>query len=351
MHLTALELFTKHFFAHDKLNYARLMPLYIAEMKSMKSALTKEFRDGNRVVNKNMDIPFCALGADHALKHINRSMKVAGGLIGITLNPKARTKFFLIAPELAKLAGEARQVARISSDTHSRHHALSKSVLLRQEKNTDALTTILRSSANPFNWDSADLCNFMTKAIMPQKVQDDLCGQREIGDKLFKDFVAQRIKSKDVNLWAPMKKYQLQTWVRASKQMKVDTGDKIVELKEDRNLFGRMLLVSKSRPELSLEEAVGKHELSVVPRSMFAADGTMLHCHMKSSLMAILEKLPDQETESPGNPNEIRDNDDKINTGMKVAIVDGMAEVHMICLVSHNGYRIVNNFQNISLKK
>lgn len=97
LHLMALETFTKYFFARDKVNYARMIPLYLAEMKSLKETdleIYNEFMEGNWLVNKNPDVPFCALGADHALEHINRSMKVTGGLVGITLNPSARTKFF-----------------------------------------------------------------------------------------------------------------------------------------------------------------------------------------------------------------------------------------------------------------
>ena len=67
----------------------------------------QEFLDRNWVVNMNEDVTLCALGADHALDQINRSMKVSGGLVGINLNPNARTRFFLIAPELARLAEEA----------------------------------------------------------------------------------------------------------------------------------------------------------------------------------------------------------------------------------------------------
>ena len=35
LHLKALEIFTKYFFAHDRLNYARMIPLYLAEMKAL----------------------------------------------------------------------------------------------------------------------------------------------------------------------------------------------------------------------------------------------------------------------------------------------------------------------------
>ena len=40
----------------------------------------QEFIDGNFGVNKNQ-IPFCAIGVDHALEHIDRIMKVTGGLV------------------------------------------------------------------------------------------------------------------------------------------------------------------------------------------------------------------------------------------------------------------------------
>jgi hypothetical protein len=103
LYLASLEMFTKYFFAYDRLHYARMIALYLAEMKMLKASdpeLYQEFVEGNWVVNKNPDVSFSALGADHALEQINRSMKVSGGLVGITLNPNARNKFFLIAPEL-----------------------------------------------------------------------------------------------------------------------------------------------------------------------------------------------------------------------------------------------------------
>ena len=94
LHLEALQLFVKYFFAHDMLNYARMIPVYLAEMEIVKETdpeIYQEFQNGNWVVNKNEKVAFCAVGADNALEHVNRSMKVSGGLIGITLNPSART--------------------------------------------------------------------------------------------------------------------------------------------------------------------------------------------------------------------------------------------------------------------
>ena len=80
--------FVKYFFALDKLNYARMIHIYLAEMLQLEGAypeIWSEFSNENRVVNKNT-IPFCAIGPDHALEQINKWMKVSGVLFGITLN-------------------------------------------------------------------------------------------------------------------------------------------------------------------------------------------------------------------------------------------------------------------------
>ena len=48
-----------YFFAHDMLNYARMMPVYLSDMKlkDSKSTVYAEFLQGNWVVNKN-PLPF-----------------------------------------------------------------------------------------------------------------------------------------------------------------------------------------------------------------------------------------------------------------------------------------------------
>ena len=113
------------------------------------------------------------------------------------------------------------------------------------------------------------------------------------------------------------------------KLMKLNQGQKVVELKEDRSLFARLLLVAKSRPDINLEEAVGQHELSVVPRSLFAADGQMLHCPAKSILMTILADLPIL----VGVGHKVQQHDVSLDQEVgsyRVALIDGMAEVQAL---------------------
>lgn len=129
------------------------------------------------------------------------------------------------------------------------------------------------------------------------------------------------------------------------KILRVTTKDKIVELKEDHSLFARMMMVCKAHPEIDIKEAVGQYEFSIVPRSMFAADGAMFHCASKSALTDILEKLV-TEGNTDGSTKEDLCLETEITATQKVAIVDTMAEVQ--ALENQTGLRIVPNWPTIS---
>ena len=60
-----------------------------------------------------------------------------------------------------------------------------------------------------------------------------------------------------------------------------------------------------------------------MPRSLFAADGTMLHCSAKSNLMDILEKISSSETSDVAPPNIPQPN-------KCVAIIDTIADVQSV---------------------
>ena len=78
-------------------------------------------------------------------------------------------------------------------------------------------------------------------------------------------------------LYSPRKKKNLLTWKTTVKKAKVTIDNKVVELREYRCFFAHMIMVWKSRPEIAIAEAVGVYDLSLVPRSVFASDGSMLH--------------------------------------------------------------------------
>ena len=85
LYLESLKALAKYFFAHDRLNYAQMVPLYLAQMHRLKiddPDIHHEFMQGNFCVNKN-EISFCAIGPDHSIEHVSKLMKIRGGLKGL----------------------------------------------------------------------------------------------------------------------------------------------------------------------------------------------------------------------------------------------------------------------------
>ena len=131
-----------------------------------------------------------------------------------------------------------------------------------------------------------------------------------------------------------MKKQKLQTWKSMTKKIKVPCTGETVKMQKDRNLLARMMVICKSQPEIDVKEAVGTYEFRVVPRSIIAADKTMLYC--PGTLRHILEKLPNS-------TNECRNvgQEKFLEQRMKVSVIDAMAEVQLldkpeqICNCSH----------------
>ena len=223
--------------------YARIIPLYLAEMRSLKTTdpeIEAEFQNGNWAVNKNALVPFCRLGADHALKHVNRSMKVSRGLVGITLNPSARAKFFLISPELARLADEANDMVGVSTKLQDQHHNLTAAVLAREEKNISKLTTTIASFTNPFTQSEDCLFNLVSNVVMPEEINLDLCAQRTEGDKPFQNICHEAHPRREGNFMITDEK---------ARALNLEKGDKENENRcqqEDFGVKGRAMFVCSS---------------------------------------------------------------------------------------------------------
>lgn len=120
-----------------------------------------------------------------------------------------------------------------------------------------------------------------------------------------------------------MKKLKLNTFIKLTNQTRVRIGDKVIKLREERDLFGRFLIILGSRPGLvpKLEETIGHFEMSVVPRSLCAVDGSLLVPNDKSKLMHAIEDAKNE---------DMLTNHTSSTTvcASKVLILDAMAIIH-----------------------
>ena len=114
-------------------------------------------------------------------------------LTGVTLNTSVRTKFFLIAPELAQLSDQANCKWLACLQRHKIDIIILQ--LLSLNAKTRALINFWPHCGTLaiHSGEGYELFNLVTKAVMPEKVENDLCQQSDIGRAPFETFVKDRI--------------------------------------------------------------------------------------------------------------------------------------------------------------
>ena len=144
--------------------------------------------------------------------------------------------------------------------------------------------------------------------------------------------MAERINA-DVSLWAPVKKQNNKMYMSGNKSHKVKIRDKIVDLKETKDLYGRLMALARSNRDIDQKQAVGTYEFTLTPRALFSPNGMVLPCNDKAKLIHVLEKLTTRETteadqQSDEDPIEI--DADPPDHRRKIAVVDGMVLVQQM---------------------
>lgn len=95
-----------HFFAMDRQNYARYLPVYLADMQKLELThpeVYTEFAEGNHSISRSGQ-PFSQVSTDMALEQsINADSKSSGGVIGISQSPSALESWFLTIHERASI--------------------------------------------------------------------------------------------------------------------------------------------------------------------------------------------------------------------------------------------------------
>ena len=148
-----------YFFAMDRWNKSRWLPVYIVDMRSLQEKaldVYNEFLRGNHTVSRSISQSFNQVWTDIALEQsINLDSKTKGGVIGITQRPSALQKWFLTAHEITATTTATKRMIDLDESTRSSHKESSKFRVQRDEndikKVIHALQTVM---SNPFDEDA-----------------------------------------------------------------------------------------------------------------------------------------------------------------------------------------------------
>ena len=305
------------------INYARLTPVYIAKMLSLKDEDPETwnmFNSGNFSVNKTL-IPFSAIGVDHAIEQENRAVKVLGGIKGIAYNQKALDEYFLTVSEMRNIIEDFCEVFNIHSEAPKRtqHYQLTGSKNQRINDNVTKLSEVFASHEVDFE-NSDVLNNVLTKKVPPDNLAKEFLEIEKEGQCLYEQFIEEQIVGSKC-IWDSITKRKLPTFVNNKKIVTVKIRNQLINIRAERKLMSTFIVAARSRPDIDLPSYLGKHEFSAVPRSLFTEEGDLIRCNDKSKMTAeMLQWLPVENIGDEGD----RDLD------YKVIVFDGMAVVNKI---------------------
>ena len=135
-----------------------------------------------------------------------------------------------------------------------------------------------------------DVFNIVTKVVLPPSKASIFSAHDSIGEELYNKFKEERLQG-DRSVWDPMKKRKMPTFADTSKSYKTKVDDKIVEIKEEKRLLTKFVIASRRRGDIDLPAYFGRFEFTVVPRSMFRPDGSLLLGTDKATVMHKIENM------------------------------------------------------------
>ncbi|CAG9761624.1 unnamed protein product [Ceutorhynchus assimilis] len=341
LHLENTDALIKYFFAHDHLSYARLLPLYLSSMAFVRKhhpEIWQEFVSGNFSVSKS-DIPFTAIGPDHAIEHENRKLKVSGGIVGITKNMSALNRYFMIASELSQITDKFQELISPGRETKNTiHHEFHSPTEQRIKTKYLALKEVFATHISEMP-ENGEVCNLLTGKILDKQIANDILNRDELGKERYKIFENERITEGKKGIWDPMQRMKLNTFKNSNAKSKTKQDEKILEIREERSLLQRLLLVSRTRQDIDLKKAVGEYEFGSIPRSLFAADGSLL---LPTDKFKLMQKLEDISKNSEIDANIV---DNLLVKNRSVILVDGMALVQ--CISKSPSMKTCKDFANV----
>lgn len=322
-------------FAYDCHNYSRWGPVYVAEMLLLPQTapnVYKAFEDGKHVVTRSsgsFNSVWSDLGLEQTVVRDTKSKK--GGIIGFSRQQEATIKWYLTAHQRSAVLKNFKILCGITDADNNFHHDVQRRVIVQDEKDVQSIVSnITNRFGNPFVIDMdkelgtpEPLTNIATGVVASENISRDLLNANETGKMALKEYVDSRLNSELTKLSVPLKKKKLQTFDSVHVMKDTPKKQQMASAESDRDLFGRLLVVSKDR-KIDLE-TLFEYELSTVPVAIANPDGSLFKSNKAQT-------LKDLETEASASLHH----DDFMSTirGQKdqtAIFIDHMACVQRVC--------------------
>ena len=331
-HLEASEDLCKDLFSQDRIKYMRMTPLYIRSQFALQETDPETWNalaSGDFCVNKT-DLPFVSIGVDHAGEQVNNTLNVDGGITGIASNQNARDRYCFTAPIIARMVGELADYLCMSSNSgRSKHHQLIPSEVRKQADRVDKIKATIKRHRNPFAEESdMQLCNIVTGKVVPVEFTEGIINADVEGQKLYRDFVETRLEKQTTGLWERVSRNNLPSFAKPDPKVKKTGGKESADyLKQEKDMLGRFLVISRSSRSIDEKEIIGNYELGSYPKSLFQGD-SLLACSDKSEVARHLNSTSQNTfqsiTSTIGTTEGELESDDEWSAGSTTTSVDSL---------------------------
>ena len=185
----------------------------------------------------------------------------------------------------------------LSTKTSKIHHDLTPTKIKQHHATATKIKDTIASHGNPFSVEGNSIHNLITHACIPDDFVQQILNINKTGQKLYEDYVAERING-NVSIWDPVKKEKNMMYMSGNKKLGIKIREKNIELKETKDLFGRLMILSQSNREIDQKQAISNFDFTLTPRSLFTTDGEILPCTEKSKLIQAVDDISAEEQQN-----------------------------------------------------
>ena len=212
---------------------------------------------------------------------INRDQKCHGGITGYSTSPATVQRWVLTSHTLAQCQMELEEDL-IKKESRPKDIGSSRKEFYLNKINR--LKGVLDSWGNPFD-ERDTLIHICSCVEASDDVTRDLLQAEKTGDAKMKEFWRERFQSTKTSFFSPIKQNKLKTFKNMVVKSIVKSKEKSTIIAAERSFFGRLLILAKSRNNLSLERVL-EFSLSPIPWSLGLPDGGMVKT-CKSKLLGL----------------------------------------------------------------
>ena len=205
-------------FAMNHTNYARWLPVFIHDLKSLQSkhpGVYREFFQGKFKINKSGK-PFSSMGIDQAHEQNNKLVKIDCGATDLLNDNAALLKWTAAGHEIAEMIRSFR--CNDDEDMEISHHHEDIDAFGKQfREDVKSLCDVMRELGNPFTDTEGELLHIISKTIMAKESVDSNKNALSIGEDQYNDYISARIIKCKVPIYKKIKKNNLSLFCEKTK--------------------------------------------------------------------------------------------------------------------------------------